>query len=414
MRIIHVHKYFHSRDGASRNARGLMRLQEEAGHTVAPFAMHDERNEPTPWSEYFVSNLETKNVVIGVSAFRQLGRALWSIEAAKKFGKMLDVFRPDIVHVHNIYTHLSPSVLHEAKKRGIPMVMTVHDYALMSANYSLWDEKKMKSMSLDDIGIFATAKTKYVKGSFLGTLVLEMILKFHQMLNVYDGAISHYITYSNFVRDVMIASGIPKEKITVMHAFAEPLMRLDPLRLPLVKGEGNQGPFVLFAGRLESYKGVHVLIEALKYLPATIQIKIVGVGPDEARLKMIVGKEKRVEFLGFVPGNELWKMMAQAAVVVVPSIWNEPYGLVALEAMCQGTPIIVAKSGGLPEIIGDSEAGIAVPAGDAKALARAISSIVAHPDRAKTMGKAARERAKEIGDPQAHLAKVMELYMGCG
>ncbi len=411
MRIVHVHKYFHSRDGASRNARGLMRLQEEAGHTVVPFAMHDERNEPTPWSEYFVSNLETKNVVIGVSAFRQLGRALWSIEAAKKFGRMLDVFRPDVIHVHNIYTHLSPSVLHEAKKRGIPMVMTVHDYALMSANYSLWDEKKMQSMHLDNIGILATAKTRYMKGSFLGTLVLEIILKFHQMLNLYDGAISHYIAYSNFVRDIMITSGIPKEKITVMHAFAEPLMVNERRPSPIYRGVGGG---ILFAGRLESYKGVHVLIEALNYLPATTQIKIVGVGPDEARLKMIAGKDKRVEFLGFVPGNELWKMMAQAAVVVAPSIWNEPYGLVALEAMCQGTPIIVAKSGGLPEILGESQAGIVVPAGDARALASAISAIVSHPDRAKTMGKAALERAKDIGDPQAYLARIMEVYRGCG
>lgn len=414
MRIVHVHKYFHSRDGASRYERGLMRLQEEAGHTVAPFAMHDDRNEPTPWSEYFVSNLETKKVVIGVSAFKQFGRALWSIEAAKKFGRMLDVFRPDIIHVHNIYTHLSPSILHEAKKRGIPMVMTVHDYALMSANYSLWDEKKMKSMNLEDIGILATAKTKFVKGSFLGTLVLELILKFHHALSLYDGAICRYTTYSNFVRNAMIASGIPKEKISVTHAFAEPLMASDPLRLPIKNAERIRDPFILFAGRLESYKGVHVLVEALKYLPANTQIKIVGVGPDERRLKAMVGKDMRVEFCGFVPGNELWKMMGLATVVVVPSIWNEPYGLVALEAMCQGTPIIVAKSGGLPEIIGDSGAGIVVPASDAKALARAISAIVDHPDHAEAMGRTALDRAWELGNPQEHLAKVMNVYSSCG
>lgn len=215
-----------------------------------------------------------------------------------------------------------------------------------------------------------------------------------------------------FVRDVMIASGIPKEKITVMHAFAEPLM----INLPPVPSFVRRGSdqSVLFAGRLESYKGVHVLIESLKYLPATTQIKVVGTGPDEARLKAIAAKDTRVEFCGFVPGKELWNMMGKAAVVVVPSIWNEPYGLVALEAMCQGTPIIVAKSGGLPEIVGESDAGIVVSASDPKALAKAISAIVDHPDRAKAMGKAALERAREIGDPQAHLAKIMEVYMGCG
>lgn len=409
MRIVHVHKYFHSRDGASRYERGLMRLQEEAGNAVAPFAMHDERNEPTPWSEYFVSNLETKRAVIGLSAVRQFARALWSTEAEKKFDRMLEVFRPDIIHVHNIYTHLSPSVLAVAKRRGIPVVMTVHDYALMSANYSLWDEAKMRSMDLNDIGILSTARTKFIKGSFLATLVLELVLKFHHAMKWYDPRIAQYTTYSNFVKGVMMRSGIDEKKISVFHAFAEPLMALGT-SIPAKAKE----PFVLFAGRLESYKGVHVLLEALRYLPSTTQVKIVGVGPDEDRLKSMIGKDRRVEFLGFIPGNELWKLMGQAAVVVVPSIWNEPYGLVALEAMCQGTPIIVSKSGGLPEIIGDSQAGIAVSPSDPRALARAIEQILDNPERAKTMGKAAYERARDIGNPQAHLAEIMELYSRCG
>lgn len=409
MRIVHVHKYFHSRDGASRYERGLMRLQEEAGNAVAPFAMHDDRNEPTPWSEYFVSNLETKRAVIGVSALRQTARALWSREAEKKFDRMLEVFRPDVIHVHNIYTHLSPSVLAVAKRRKIPVVMTVHDYALMSANYSLWDESNMRSMDLNDIGILATARTKFMKGSFLATLVLEVILKIHHAFKCYDSIISHYTTYSHFVKDVMVRSGIAAEKVTVMHAFAEPLMHPN-VSIPTKAKE----PFVLFAGRLESYKGVHVLLEALRYLPSTTRVKIVGVGPDEERLKALIGKDHRVEFTGFVPGGELWKMMAQAAVVVVPSIWNEPYGLVALEAMCQGTPIIVAKSGGLPEIVGESNAGIVVPAGEPRALARAIERVLDNPDRAKEMGKTAYERARTIGNPQAHLAKIMEIYSRCG
>lgn len=421
MRILHAHKYFHSRDGASRYERGLMRLQEEAGHVVAPFAMHDERNEPTPWSEYFVSNLETKRVGFGLGAVKQLGRALWSIEAAKKFGKLCDVFKPDIVHVHNIYTHLSPSILHEAKKRGIPVVMTVHDYALLSANYSLWNEKNMRSMAMDDIGVLATARSKYIKGSFAATLVLEMILKLHHALKMYDGVIDQYVTYSQFVKDTMVRHSFDAKKISVMHPFAEPLMmeRDSPpsakaLDEPELGEESELGGGVLYAGRLESYKGVHVLIEALRHLPSTTQIKIVGVGPDEARLKAMAGKDTRVEFLGFVPGRELWNMMAQASVVVVPSIWQEVYGLVALEAMCQGTPIIVAKSGGLPEVVGGSDAGVVVAASDSKALAKAIVSIVDHPDRAKLMGKAAADRARDIGNPQVHLAKIMDVYSRCG
>ncbi len=420
MKIIHVHKYFHSRDGASRYERGLMRLQEEAGHVVAPFAMHDERNEPTPWSEYFVSNLETKHVAFGLNAIRQFFRAAWSREAEKKFTQLLDVFRPDIIHVHNIYTHISPSILAVAKRRNIPVVMTVHDYALLSANYSLWDASNMRSMDLRDIGVLATARTRFIKGSFLATLLLELVLKAHHAKRLYDGAIAEYTTYSQFVKDVMVGAGFDAKRISVLGAYAEPLMgsyenpppakgarRAEP-------GEESEKEGVLFAGRLESYKGVQTLLESLRYLPSTVRIKIIGTGPDEERLKTFIGKDHRVEFLGFVPGNELWSLMKQSAAVVVPSLWNEVYGLVALEAMCQGTPIIVAKSGGLPEVVGDSDAGIVVPPGDAHALARAIERVLDSSERQEAMRQAALNRARAIGDPQEHLAKIMEIYSRCG
>lgn len=405
MRIIHVHKYFHSRDGASRYERGLMRLQEEAGHTVAPFAMHEERNEPTSWSEYFVSNFDTRHVAFGFGSFSQAGRAFWNVEAKKKFGAMLDVFHPDVVHAHNIYTQLSPSVLAAAKERGIPVVMTVHDYALVSANYALWN--KDHNMDLQHLGIWSTAKTKYIKGSFLATFMLEMILKTHHALNMYDGAISHYTTYSTFVRDILVHAGFSSEKISVLHSFAESFMS-DREPSPL------KNPFILFAGRLEAYKGVHILLESLKHLPKDVRLMIAGVGPEEARLRAMTAQDTRVTFLGFVPGDKLSRLMGEATAVVVPSIWHEPYGLVALEAMCQGTPIIVAKSGGLPEIVGESEAGIVVPPGDSKALARAIIRIIENKDLASRMSKAAFDRAKEIGNPQEHLAKIMEIYSKCG
>ncbi len=414
MRIVHAHKYFHSRDGASRYERGLMRLQEEAGHAVAPFAMHDARNEPTHWSEYFVSNLDTRRIAQGFGALSQAGRAMWSIEAKRKFGALLDVFRPDIVHAHNVYTHLSPSVFAAAKEREIPVVMTVHDYALISANYSLWDGDR--AMHLNHLGVLATARTKYIKGSFFATLMLEGILKMHRAFHLYDGVIARYITYSNFVRDVMVDAGFAKEKISVVGAFAEPLMveKKGVVRSTLYVGGKKKESFVLFAGRLETYKGVHVLIEAAKYLPKDTKIVIAGVGPDEARLKALAGRDERITFLGFVPGDELWRLMGEASAVVVPSIWPEVYGLVALEAMCQGTPIIVAKSGGLPEVVGESEAGIVVSPADPKALARAIQRILQNPDLAERMGKAAYARAREIGDPQEHLTKIMEIYERCG
>lgn len=404
MRIVHIHKYFHARDGASRYERGLMRMQEEAGHAVAPFAMHDERNDPTPWQDYFVSNMETKRVAWGFGAVRQFRRALWSQEAYKNFGALLDVFKPDVIHAHNLYTQLSPSPLAAAKERGIPVVMTVHDYSLVSANYALWDEKKKQS--IDGAGICDTVRSRWIKHSYIATAAQEMISEFHRFTKAYDMTVCRFITLSSFVRDVMIAKGFSNDQIEVVPAFAEPL--IDPRRTIF---HDQKESFVLFAGRLESYKGVHVLLEAAKHLPKGTEIWIAGTGPDEERLKAMIPRGASIRFLGFVPGNELWRLMRRARVVVVPSLWHEPFGLVALEAMSQGTPVIVSKRGGLPEVVG--EAGVVVPPGDAKALARAIQRVLDDDDRAKQLGEAARARAQMIGNPAEHLERILAIYRSC-
>lgn len=407
MRIAHIHKYFHSHDGASRYERGLMRLQEEAGHDVAPFAMRDERNEPTPWSQYFVPNLDTKHFTPGLGAVKQFERALWSSEAKKNFGRFLDVFKPDMIHAHNLYTHLSPSPLASAKERGIPVVMTVHDYALISANYALWNGDH--PMALDHLDAFSTIRTKFIKGSLLATAVLEGVQRFHRLTKVYDMTVAHFVTCSSFVREVMMMVGFPPEKISVIPPFAEPL--IDERKTIFHDKKEN---FILFAGRLESYKGPHVLLEAMKYFPQGTMCKIAGVGPEDQRLKAMVPKGMNVEFLGFVPGNELWRLMRRARVVVVPSVWYEPFGLVALEAMCQGTPVIVAKSGGLPEVIGESGAGMVVAPKDPKGLAKAVKKVLEDDVLAAAMSTAAKHHARVIGDPGAHLAKIMARYSMCG
>lgn len=267
-------------------------------------------------------------------------------------------------------------------------------------------------MDLRHVGVLATARTKYIKGSFLATLMLELVLKFHHAIGAYDSAISRYLVSARFMRDVLVRARFDEKKISLVTSLAEPFM--DSSLSTARKGDSIKQSaserFVLFAGRLESYKGAQVLIESMKYLSKDIRIVIAGTGPEEARLKAMSGKDDRVTFLGFVPGEKLWQVMSEAAVVVVSSVWAEVYGLVALEAMCQGTPVIVARSGGLPEVVGESKAGIVVPPGDAKALARAIERVLGDAGLAAAMGEAAFDRARQVGDPQAHLAEIMNIY----
>jgi glycosyltransferase involved in cell wall biosynthesis len=407
MKILQVHKYFHERDGAGRYMLGLTHLLEDAGHQVAHFAMHTPENLPTPWSKYFVSHINTKRVSFGFYAFKQFTRAIWSHQAAKKMDAILHDFLPDIVHIHNIYTHLSPSVLAVAKRRGIPVVMTVHDYALLSADYALWDISRPLPFSIPSF--WTVLKTHFIKNSYIATGASEAILRLHRLLKCYDGVVSHYLAPSLAIKRALLLLGIHESRIT---------MAYPPITAPSRSSASvaNQQPSsarggVLFVGRLERYKGIETLIAAMenKRLAKT-QLRIVGIGPDEARLKNLAKGMTNVTFVGFASGAALWAEYQNAMVSVVPSLWYEPFGLVALEAMVRGVPVIVSNRGGLPEIVEDGVSGLVFKAAVVGDLAAKLTLLVNDAQLASKIGEAGKKRAKTLGNPQKHLKTVLAVY----
>lgn len=398
MRIIHAHKYFYLRAGAERYMLSLMREQERLGHTVAPFSMHYPKNDASPWSSYWAKEIETESGTgKGFGAIRQTLKASWNRDAYKKMKAMIRVFKPDVVHVHNIYTHLSPSILDACKEEGVPVVMTVHDYALVSANHALWNGDV--PMDLNQLGLFATARTRYIKGSYLGTFVLDAIQKLHNKTGMYEKFISRFLVSTKFMQRVLLKAGYRSEKI-----FVEGLMTENAR----VQKSARQD-YVLFVGALEKYKGVQTLVEAMKMFPK-FRLKIAGSGSCEHELKEQAKNNKNIEFLGFVKGDQLTKLMASARVSVVPSIWFEPYGLVAVEAMRLGTPVIVSNRGGLPELVEDGVSGRVFKAGNVRDLVETLREFIHSPAYARKIGEEAKKRAILIADPQKHVEKILEQY----
>ncbi len=413
MKILQAHKYFHERDGAGRYLMGLTRLLEDAGHQVAPFAMHDPNNLPTPWSKYFVSALNTKRLTFGFGALRQFTRALWSREAASKFDKLIFAFEPDLIHVHNIYTHLSPSILAVAKRRGIPVVMTVHDYALLSADYALWDRTRPLPFAVPSF--WTTLKTRFIKNSYVATGVNQAILKFHRLIRAYDGVVDHYLVPSNAVRRALLLLGINDSRITIAYPPITSPSQAEAKLRPQTRNRAKLGP-VLFVGRLERYKGVETLLTAMQSKKlSTTELRIVGTGPDEARLRQLATGYPNITFVGFKSGSDLAKEYASAKVSVVPSLWYEPFGLVAYEAMLAGTPVIVSDRGGLPEIVEAGVSGLTFKGGDVKDLTAKISQVIGSPTLAKTLASAGKKRAQTLGNPKKHLEIIEKAYMtACG
>jgi glycosyltransferase involved in cell wall biosynthesis len=397
MKILHAHKYYYPRAGAERYMLDLMAMQEEAGHTVAPFAMHYPKNLSSPWSDYFVSELKTEKVGRGLGAVKQAMRAFWSREAEQKMGKMLDAFQPDVVHIHNIYTHFSPSILRPCKQRGIPVVMTVHDHALVSANHAAWNGKR--PLTVKELGPFSVAKTRFIKGSYLATLVLALIHEWHLKTGAYTKNISRFLAISNYMKRTMIERGFPEEKIQVQYNFVAP--ECTPRQ--------KQTNGVFFLGRLEDYKGVQTLIEAMKTLPHA-ELRIAGSGNYEDHLMEQSSRMSNVSFLGHLDKKEIGEELSTARVAVFPSLLNEPFGLAAVEAMACATPVIVSNRGGLQEVVEDGVSGRVFEAGDSKELASILQEFLTSGPYAESIGEAGKLRAEEISDPEKHLESIIKVY----
>jgi glycosyltransferase involved in cell wall biosynthesis len=202
--------------------------------------------------------------------------------------------------------------------------------------------------------------------------------------------------------------------------YTTSLPDVTPASTPASASQGGTGP-VLFVGRLVERKGVGHLIEAIARLgPTGPRLEIVGEGPERPRLEALaqrLGVASRVVFRGKIPPDELQASYARAAVCVLPSVLDargdtEGLGVVLLEAMNHGTPVIASRVGGIPDIVEDGVSGLLVPPGDADALAAAVQRLGDDPALARRLGEAGRRRLREQFSWRAIVQRWLDLYAG--
>jgi len=398
MKIILANKYYFLKGGADRYVLDLEHLLKAHGHETIPFAMNHPANLPTPYSKYFVSFVETEKAVVGWQGLRGLGRMLFSFEAQEKLSHLLRRTQPDLVHVNNIYYQISPAIFLTLREAGIPIVMTVHDYHLISPQYMRWSHHRVEDWSR--AGVLRSALSRFHKNSFLASLASSAVFRLHERMGLYRLA-DRYIAPTKFVKDEMIKKGFEAQRIRVL-PFGIEAQKITP-------AVGWDHGYVLFVGRLVEEKGVWILLRAAKVLPH-IKFKIVGTGPETEKLKYAARALSNVEFVGFVSGDALWNLYRGARSVVVPSLWQEVFGLVALEAMAVGKPVIASNIGGLPEMIIDRTTGLLVRPGSVPELVDAIERLNDDATLVREMGLAGRERVIKEFSLEKHYEGLMQIY----
>ncbi len=405
MKILHVNKFFDFHGGAEFYLHGLMREQERAGHDVHIFSTRDPRNLSTRDQRYFVERMALDQREGYWQDARKAMKFIWNGEAKRSLNRMLDEVRPDVVHLHNIYHHLSSSVLAPIRQRRLPCVQTLHDYKLANPNYSMFDQQ----------GICEHAKGgryfNLVKYRCLGPDAASNALAATEMLftkrtQVYEKTVQRFLCPSRFMKQTMEAWEEPKDQLRYV---PNPT---DLPNQPMPRGGG----YLLYAGRLSPEKGLASLLEASASVPS-LPIKIAGRGPEEGRLKALIKRLglSHVELLGFRPVEELALIRRFAEAVVLPTLSFENASGALLEAMADGLPCLATRIGGNPELVEDGVSGILVTPGDADAWKSALRRFIGLPNAVRDqMGRAGREKIIKNHLWSTHLGRVEVCYREAG
>lgn len=403
MRILHVNKYLYRRGGAEGYMLDLAQLQRQNGDQVEFFGMqHPDNDGPHRFASSFPSRVELEPPPRGRGGLQAAGRIVWSSSGQRGMHAVMREFRPDVVHCHNIYHQLSPSVLQPIRAAGVPCVMTLHDYKLACPSYLMLDHGSPCDACVTG-GPLQAARHRCKGGSLGQSSLLALESWLHRASRAY-APVDVFVCPSAFLAGVMARAGVFPERMTVVNNFVD----ADPAPTPGSSGEG-----LVFAGRLSNEKGVDVLIRALDLMQQQTHLRIAGEGPARNQLETLArqgASAGRISFLGRLAKPELQQIVCGSAASVVPSRCHENQPMTVLESFASGVPVIASDLGGLPELIRDGIDGFTVPAEDPPALARALDRVVADPATAHRMGASARQRAIDQFSPAAHLSRLSDVY----
>ncbi len=368
MRILHVNKFRYRRGGAESYMLDLADAQRAAGHDVAVFAMSHPDNDPDPDDDLYPARMELNPPPDTVGErVRTAAGIVYRRDARLAMDRMLDRFAPDVVHLHNIYHQLSPSILRPIAKRSLPAVMTLHDYKLACPTYQFLDHGTICEACVPH-RFHQAIRRRCNQGSLTGSVLSAVELTAHTYLGAYS-PVTRFLCPSRFLLDKMTQARVYPDRLRHLPNFCD-VTGIEPAAGP---GRG-----VLYAGRLSAEKGVDTLVDAAALLPPGIEVTIAGDGPDRADLQQRAeraGVTDRVRFLGRVSRDQVHAAMRAAAVVTVPSRWYENQPMTILEAFGCARPVVGTDLGGLPELVRDGITGRLVPHNDPAALAKALAEV---------------------------------------
>lgn len=379
MKVVQVHNYYRSRAGECVVFEAIVDLLKR--HNVEVHTL-------TKKSQGIDNSFWTK-----LSAF---GSGIYSLSAARDMSKLLQRLNPDVVHIHNLYPLISPSVAVTCYNHRIPVVMTCHNYRLVCPIGTFFCKDRTCESCADGKEYWCMIKN--CRNNYVESTVYALRGMTARRFGLISKNVTLFIAVSEFQRRKLTEGGIDRKKIIVLpHMVNTPDFTADPVL----------GRYVAFVGRISEEKGIDTLLSAAKNLP---EASFSFAGGFTQALGMKSDASNNVEFVGWLDRAQLSNFYRMARFVVVPSKCYETFGLVILEAMSHGLPVIASRIGGLPEVIDDGVTGVFFEPGNSYDLASKIKLLWKNPQVCRKMGQAAREKVVAEYSEEKYYDRLLSVY----
>jgi glycosyltransferase involved in cell wall biosynthesis len=385
MRVLLVHNRYRTSAPSGEDAavRNEERMLQARGVEVFAF---DRCNDDIDDSSFIARTAAAANTI-------------WSQNSREELRKVLRQVRPDVVHVHNTFSMLSPSVYGVCKAEGLPVVQTLHNFRFFCPGALFLRDGKPCEDCLDK-SLLQSVRYRCYRGSLAGTATLASMLTLHRALGTYSQHIDCYVALTQFAARKMIKGGIDEKKIVVKPNFVPN---------PPVAG-GGAGAYAVYVGRLLEGKGTETLVSAWRQLPS-IKLKIVGDGALRPKLEATARREGlNIEFTGMQDRATVLRAIANAKLLIIPSEWYEGFPMVIAESFACGTPVLASKIGSLDELVEEGVTGRKFTPGNADELAAGVRSMLGDEAALQRMRRSARAYFDAQLTEQQNFSRLMSVY----
>ncbi len=381
LRVLLTHNRYLIRGGERQVFEAELALLRNNGHQVTTYVEDNQR----------IASLGNAQTAI---------RTIWSTETYQRVRNKLSQGHIDIVHVHNFFPLISPSIYYAAQAEQIPVVQTLHNFRLFCLNGFLFRDGAVCEDCVGQSVPWSGLLHNCYRDSRSGSATVAAMLSFHRTIGTWRRMVNTYIALTDFSRKKYIEGGLPADKIVIKPNF----ISRDP-------GQGSgQGDYAVFVGRLSPEKGVETMLAAWRLLGDTIPLKIIGDGPLSDTAAAAAAVLPDVEYLGRIDNEQVLNLMQNAQFLVFPSLWFENFPMTIVEAFATGLPVLASNLGNTANLIQSGQTGLHFEPGDAEDLASQAAWLVENPEALRQMRFAARTTYEQQFTPSQNYRILSTIY----